>query len=190
MYYRDIVFLAQAEDVQFFMNQVLTLVHDKHAQLNLAVSFPQWQDAKGVTTVAGGTPQHANPGKVLRLFSAAPAALGAMTEVLGIRELELKQVVFVTPTQAVPETARGVAFYRYRGADKLRAQTGSAREAFKAQLAREAASVCYLPLVSQGTGQRFSLFIGRVVGALGGLTTNVTSFGVSRKSELCFLPDF
>ena len=97
MFYRDLILTVQPGDVQFFMNQLLTLVHEKHHRLPVAIALPQFEPAQPNRTDTYDNPRHARMGKVLRLFHPVAYVLDAAIDLLGIQELVDKHVLFVTP---------------------------------------------------------------------------------------------
>lgn len=197
MYYRDLVILAQPRDVRFFLNQLMMLVHEKHDQLGVAVTFPQWKaGVPNDTTVFDSRINHAEVGNVLRLFHHDASYLDGLLQVLSLQDLLDKRVLFVTPTQPVPAYSRTVAYVRSRANDHLarllrhpdvtEARRNEAKEAYLAKLH----TLMYVPMSSTTDSRKFSLFVARLEGEAAAAQVQVGSYGVSSAQTPCFLPDF
>lgn len=201
MFYRDLILTVQPGDVQFFMNQLLTLVHEKHHRLPVAIALPQFEPAQPNRTDTYDNPRHARMGKVLRLFHPVAYVLDAAIDLLGIQELVDKHVLFVTPTQPAPNTGRTVAFCRARLPDSAARQnredkrTGRDKEQPAKQYERTEKVLAarhlmaYLPVRST-SGHNVSVFFVKKEGGVASTDVNVNSYGLSRMSEPCYMPAF
>lgn len=196
MFYRDLIFTVPASDLRFFRDAVLQKLHERHHRLGCAVAFPAWEDnEENVVDTFDTFTRHANPGPVVRLFADSPAALEKAPAVLEIDELKDKGILAVTPVREVPKGCGAVAFCRSRRTDSAirRSRRGKddllTRQHREAEVRRTHHRQAYLK-VDSTKGHTFSLYIERQPGEAPSEKLNITSYGLSRTSEPCYLPDF
>lgn len=197
MFYRDLVLTVSSDDVRFFRDSLLIKLHEQHHRLGCAVSFPHWQDGSQENQVDSFDTftRYANPGPVIRLFAATAEVLEAVPAVLGVEELMQKNVLIVSGVRQVPQGCRGVAYCRSRMADghirraRQQSQDLRTRQELEARMRKQLHRQAYVKLGST-KGQVFSLHIERREADAASDALNVTSYGLSRSSEPCFLPDF
>lgn len=192
MFYRDIILTVAPNDVRFFMNQLLTLAHEKWSRLPVALAFPQWQaGAPNDPTVFDSRVSAADSGNVLRVFSEYSDILAALEVAWGIAELSARRVAYLTPVLQAPVTEKGVAFFRVRRMDsgKRRGMVAADQQVFDDKVLLQRHEWLYVPLTSVSTKKQFSLFVGRSEGPVSP-RIEVGSFGFSRSGAPCFLPLF
>lgn len=195
MFYRDFILTVDRKDRLYFMEQLMTLVHDHFSQLNCALAFPGWAPAEPNKTDSFDTfTRYADMGDVVRIFSEHEAVLAAAERVLGVEVLLQRRILIAMPVKPVPAGARAAAYCRVRSADSLKRRmskaSGEAREGLKdAHRARCHEMALVRILAPDGKSTR-PLYFNKVVGESVSPALASNSFGLSSSTAPCFLPDF
>ena len=198
MYYRDLIFCVPASDRHRWLSIFAMKVHETFHQHRCALAFPYWQDNKveNRSDSFDAFTRYADPGPVVRLFADTAEQLEAAAVALDLPHLEAKQVMTVMPVRPVPTATRSVAFCRSRALDRHVRITRQYPQDLAERDRREAAvrsrlhQMAYLKMISQTENQQFSLYVERLCSDTPAAQLSVTSYGLSRLSEPCFLPDF
>lgn len=196
MFYRDLIFAGTRDDVAHCRELLLIKFHETFNWHGCAVAFPRWTDGRENRSDTFDTfTRYADPGKVLRLFADTAEQLENAFATLGLHELVRADHLTVTPVQPVPQVSRAVAVCRSRDADRHARITNRfeldlderyrREEAVRSHLHQQA----YIKMISS-KGQQFSLSIERRFSDTPSAQIDVTSYGLSRVSAPCFLPDF
>jgi len=196
MYYRDLIFTVPAADLRFFRDAVMMKLHEQHHRLGCAIAFPAWEDnEENVVDTFDPFTRHANPGPVVRLFAEDRTALEKAPVVLAIDELLDKGIMTVTPVKEAPKGCGAVAFCRTRRTDghirkaKRSSEPLMTRHRREAELRRTHHRQAYIK-VDSTKGHAYSLYYERQTGEAPSEQIQVSSYGLSRSSAPCYLPDF
>lgn len=196
MFYQDFILTVERGDRLYFMTQLVTLLHEKHSQLPVALAFPEWQVGTP-NRVDNFDPRrsHAQLGATLRLFSEHAAVLENAVRTLGIDILVRKNVLHVTPVKPVPSGTAYAAYCRVRSADSLNRRkrqfaNPNVRMSMEDRVTAAAHTLAYFVMANKSGGAQRSIFFTKVAGESGSAGVGVNSFGFSSQSAPCFLPDF
>lgn len=198
MFYRDLIFCGPASDKHRWRSLLAMKVHETFHQHRCALAFPYWQDndKENRTDSFDSFTRYADPGPVMRLFADTAEQLEAAAVALDLPHLEAKQVMSVMPVRPVPVATRAVAFCRSRVLDRHVRITRQYPQDLAERDRREAAvrsrlpQMAYLKMISQTEGREFSLYVERQFSDTPSAQIDVTSYGLSRVSAPCFVPDF
>lgn len=197
MFYRDLLLSVPACDQNLWRGIFLMKVHETFHRHQCAVAFPYWQDndKENLTDSFDTFTRYANPGAVVRLFGETAAQLEDAAVALDLTHLVETHIMTVMPVRPVPVTARAVAFCRSRALDRhVRTSRQlvdlADRDRREAKVRGRLHQMAYVKTISQTEGREFSLYVERRFSDTASAKLNVTSYGFSRVSEPCFLPDF
>lgn len=209
MFYRDFFLNVDNSDTRHFMNQLIILLHENHHKFPVALALPKWKDGNPTPSELSlvARDSNAHPGKVLRMFADNSALLDSAVATLRVGILFDRGILTSTPTLPVPKTAESVAFYRWRAHDNLKTRVKylkrnglegyqeSVKELADAVFEEEH-RVLYVPVKSSVRNEknktgRMSLRMARLISTEPQSTTlDVGSYGISRKSNIVWLPHF